>query len=238
MVFNSDSDGQDIVSYIADATGLNTTADLQYITRMANAADREIWAVIFEAYGGWQFDDSNNSDLPTATADVVVSQSKYTLPTDAITVRQVSIKDESDFWHDLTPITLEDIHKVSTENEFQDTASTPRYYRLTANVIELYPATSYTQTRSLRVQFDRGMVGFASTATTATPGYASEFHDATWIGAAYMIATQRTLKNLVPLREQWAQKKADIAEYYKARFVELNPTEKVSHLVDPLNFVA
>lgn len=238
MVFNSDSDGQDIVSYVADATGLNTTADLQYITRMANAADREIWAVIFEAYGGWQFDDSNNSDLPTATADVVANQSKYTLPVDAASIRQVAVKDESGFWHDIIPITLEDIHKASSEDEFLSTAGTPRYYRPVGNVAEFYPATSYTQTRSLRVHFDRGMVGFASTATTATPGYASEFHDATWIGAAYMIATQRTLKNLVPLREQWAQKKADIAEFYKARFVELNPTEKVSHLVDPLNFVS
>ena len=238
MVFNSNSDGQDIVTHVSDATGLNTTADLKYITRMVNAADREIWAVIFEAYGGWQFDDSNQSDLPTAWADLVASQGKYTIPTDAITVRQVSIKDESGFWHDIDAITTEDIHNISTGAEFYNTAGTPKYYRLVSNVIELYPAPSYSQSQSMRVQFDRGMVGFASDATTATPGYASEFHDASWIGASYMIAAQRTLKNLVPLREQWIAKKQDIQEYYKARYVELNSTEKTSYMQDPLSYLS
>lgn len=238
MIYNGQSEGLDIVTHVADATGLNKTADINFITRYANAADREIWSVVFFNYGGWQFDSSNQTDLPTAYADLNANQSKYTIPTDAITLRQVSVKDESGFWHDQTPVTTEDIHAVSTENEFQDTAGNPRYYRPISNIIELYPAPSYDQTRSLRVQFDRGMVGFTATSTTQTPGYASEFHDATWIGASYMIAVQRGLKNLVPLRDQWMQKKDDVAKYYATRFVELNPTQDVTHLEDPLSFLS
>lgn len=234
MVFNGNTDEHDIVSYIADATGLNKTAHIKKITRAANSASREIWSVIFEAYGGWQYDDTNNADLPTATADLVASQSKYTIPTDALTIRQVSVKDESGFWRDLKAITTEDIHSVSAENEFQDTAGNPRFYRMFSNVIELYPAPNYSQTRSIRVQFDRGSTTFSSDATDTSPGFASEFHDAVHIGASYMIGADKNLKNVERKYRQWVEIKENIREYYKARFVELNSTETKSYLEDPL----
>lgn len=165
----------------------------------------------------------------------MANQGKYTLPDSALTLRQVSIKDESGFWHDLDPITLEDIHTVSTEDEFQDTASTPRFYRLISNVIEIYPAPDYSQTRSIRAQFDRGSTSFASTDTTKTPGFAAEFHDALHIGAAVTIGANRTIKNYNAKVDQYRQKLDDIEAYYKARFVELNATSTRTHLEDPLS---
>lgn len=238
MVFNGDPDEQDIVSFIADATGMNKTAHIKQITRHANAASRAVWAVIFKAYGGWQYDDTNNADLPTAFADVVSGQSKYTIPDAALTIRQVSVKDESGFWRDVDPVTTEDIHSVSTEDEFQDTPGNPRYYRLVSNVIELYPATNYSQTRSIRIKFDRGSTSFSSDDTTKAPGFDSEFHDAIHIGASYMIAADKNLKNVTRKEKQWQDIRDDIEAFYAARFVEMNPTTKRSYYEDPITFLA
>jgi hypothetical protein len=71
MIYNGDSDEQDIVSYVAETTGLNKTAKIKTITRAVNEANRLIWAWIFQAYGGWQYDDGNQTTLPSATAALV-----------------------------------------------------------------------------------------------------------------------------------------------------------------------
>lgn len=234
MVYNGNTDGQDIVSTIADSTGMNKIADLKRITRAANEATRLIWAWIFESYGGWQYDDGNQTTLSSAKAPLAASQSKYTIPSDAISIRQVSVQDTSGQFYDLTPITTEEIHSRSTETEFQDTAGRPRYYRLISNVIELYPAPNYSQPTSLRVQFDRGSVAFASTDSTKSPGFVSEFHGAVPVGASYIIASDRSLSNRGNLGQRWLQYREDIQDYYKARFVELNPTEVLTERHDPL----
>ena len=236
MIYNGDSDEQDIVSYVAETTGLNKTAKIKTITRAVNEANRLIWAWIFQAYGGWQYDDGNQTTLPSATAALVAGQQKYTIPSDAITVRQVSVKDESGQWKDVDPITTEQINQNSTETEFYDVAGNPMYYRLVSNVINIYPAPNYSQAASIRIQFDRGSVSFTSTDTTKTPGFVSEFQGALHVGASYIIASDRTLSNRVDLRDRWKDYEQDIKDYYKARFVELSPDgETLVRTADPLN---
>lgn len=235
MQFNGHSTNQDIVSSVASSTGLHKTAEIQEITRRVNEASRIIWSWIFAAYGGWQYDDGNQTNLPSATTALVQNQQKYTIPSDAVTVRQVSFRDQSGTWHDIEHTTLEQIHTTSTETEFNDTPGFPRYYRLIANVINIYPAPNYSQVASLRIQFDRGSVSFDTTDTTKTPGFMSEFHGAVPVGASYFVASDRTLDNKNNLRERWQEYETAIKEYYKARFVENNPNQKLSHTSDPLN---
>lgn len=235
MVYNGNSDEQDIVSQIADSTGVNKTADIKRITRAVNETMRLIWAWIFESYGGWQYDDANQTNLPSATTALVANQQKYTIPSDAITVRQVSYKDTAGNWHDVDPITAEDIHSVSEETEFYDTPGLPRYYRMIGNVINIYPAANYSQPASLRMQFDRGSVAFTSTDTSKTPGFVSEFHGAVSVGASFIIASDKTLKNTNNLAGRWAEYERNIKAYYKARFAELNPVKKKSYQTDPLS---
>lgn len=235
MQFNSHSDNQDIVSYVVDATGLNATAHLKQITRAVNEAMRIIWSWIFEAYGGWQYDDGNQSDLPSATAALVASQQKYTLPSEALTVRRVSVKDASGNWHDVDPITLEEITAGGrAEEEYLDTPGSPIRYRLVAGILKLYPAPNYAQAASLRVQFDRGSVQFVSTDTTKSPGFISELHGAVPTGAALHIAGDKTLKNHDRIERRWERYEKSIKSTYKKRFVELNPETHRSEYTDPL----
>lgn len=234
MQYNSHADNQDIVSLIVDATGLNATAHIKQITRATNEANRIIWSWIFDAYGGWQYDDGNHSNLPTATAALVASQQKYTLPSEAITVRSVAVKDQSGFWRNLEPITLEEIATRQAENEFHSTTGNPLYYRPVNGLIFLYPAPNYAQAASLQVEFDRGSVQFASTDTTKTPGFASEFHGAVASGASYFIAKNKNHKNTGRLERDWFRYEERIKSFYKARFAELNPQQPTNEFIDPI----
>lgn len=223
MQFNLDSDGQDIVSLVGDATGINTTSDIKQITRAANRANKIIWSWIFESYGGWQHDDSNNANMPTVTAALVSGQQQYTLPSEALTVRAVERKDENGDWHKLEAITVEEISEKYAEAEFEDTAATPRWYSIIANILKLYPAADYAQAGSLRLHLDRGSVSFASTDTTQTPGFVSQFHEAVADGASYYIAKDKGLSNVQLLQDNWAQWENKIKLFYNKRFYDEFP---------------
>lgn len=234
MQFNDHSDDQDIVSHIVDATGLNAMAHIKKITRAANEATRIIWSWIFEAYGGWQYDDGNHDDLPSATTALVANQQKYTLPAEAVTVRRVSYKDQNDTWHDLDLVTLEEITARQNEAEFEITPGEPRFYRPYAGIVKLYPAPNYSQVVSLRAMFDRGSVQFVSSDTTRTPGFASEFHGAVATGASYFIANEKSLKNVNGLANKWAYYEKAIKAFYKKRLSELVPEKPSSSRTDPM----
>lgn len=234
MQFNSHSDNQDIVSYVVDATGLNPVAHLKQITRAANEALRIIWSWIFDAYGGWQYDDGNQTDLPSATTALVASQQKYTLPSEALTVRDASVQDQGSQWRDLEPITLEEITARGAEEEFLSTPGDPIYYRPVAGLVKLYPAPNYSQAASLRVRFDRAAVQFASTDTTKKPGFAAEFHGAVPAGASAFIAKNKNHKNTERLERDWLRYEERIKSFYKRRFAELNPSQPRSEVTDPM----
>ena len=161
---------------LGDAGITGDTEMLANFTAYCNEALRSVWHWIFDSYGGWQYDDSNQTDLPAATATITDSQNTYSLPSTALTIKSVSVKDENDNWYDLEPITEDIIQERSSIEEFYETDGSPRYYDLVGNTMRLFPASDYTQLASLKVLFDRGSVAFASTDTTQTPGFASEYH--------------------------------------------------------------
>ncbi len=178
LQFNSQSDSQDICTQAdvlvkTDSTSFPLTTKAQY----ANEALRIIWQDIFYSYGGWIYDDSNQTDLPEATADLVSGQQIYTLPTDSDSLMGVEFKNIGGTWITLVPITLEKIKQNGyAESEFYKVSSTPIFYRPIGNGFKLYPPANYSQVSSLKLHFSRDMTSFVSADTTKTPGFDAPFH--------------------------------------------------------------
>ena len=224
MVFNGDTDGQDIFTYIDD---LVETDDNQYsLQRKARACNRTlktVWSWIFEAYGGWQFDDNNKSNLPVGTVTLTSGQQDYLTPSEAITIRGVEVKDTGGTWHPVAPITEERIRQISAEKEFFSQNGTPLYYRLIGQTIRFYPAPNWTQAASLRVSFDRGISTIASTVTDTEPGFASEFHEAVAVGAALEYAKVNRQDMVSILLNDWRDYEKRIKDFYSKRYQQLFP---------------
>lgn len=225
MQYNSHSDNQDIVSLINDITGMdNNVYTLKAKTRDANTALRIIWTWIFDAYGGWQFDDANNTlDFPSSTTSLVSAQRDYGLPSDALTVRAVEVKDSSGIWTTLRPLTEEQISQRWAEREFYKTDSQPLYYTIYANSVKIFPAANYSQSASLRVTFDRDISAYASTDTTKTPGFASIFHEAVAYGAAYFFTRYKNIPQAAAVSETWRNYENAIKKFYSERYHQLFP---------------
>ena len=166
-------------------TGISGSSNLlKEFTAYANKTNRDVWRMIFDVYGGWQYDDSNQTDLPEATCTLTSGTDVYAVPTVTLTIIGIEVKDDGGVWHALTPLTDEKIRETGSETEFLDTDSDPKYYKLIGDTIRLYPGPDYTQAASLKVFYDRGSHDFVSTDTTATPGFVSEFHDIVPVGAS------------------------------------------------------
>lgn len=224
MVFNGHADDQDIFTYIDD---LVETDDNQYtLKRKARACNKTmkiIWSWIFESYGGWQFDDDNKSNLPIGTVTLTSGTSDYLIPTEAITIRGVEVKDTGGTWHRVHPITEEKIREVSAENEFFSNNGVPLYYRLIGQTIRLYPAPNWTQAASFRVSFDRGISTVASTVTSTEPGFASEFHEAVAVGAALEYAKTNRQDMVSILLNDWRDYEMRIKDFYSKRYQQMFP---------------
>lgn len=223
MQYNSDSDSQDIVSLVGDMTGIDTTNEIKQITRACNEANKKIWSWIFESFGGWQYDDNNNTDLPKATTTLTADQQLYSLPSDALTIKSVEYKNSGGDWVKLKPLTIAQLNQFTSEKEWQDTSAEPQWYAPLSDHIKLYPASDTTRSGGLRVQFDRGSVNFASTDIEQDPGFASEFHGAVAVGAAYVIGISKKLPNWELIRAEWLDAERRIKEFYIKRWEEKFP---------------
>jgi hypothetical protein len=206
---------------ISGATNL-----LKTFTRNTNKAMSEIWTWIFFAYGGWQFDDGNQTDLPSASDTLSSGQTNYALPTGNHGIRGIEVKDTGGVWHPLSPIKEEQIRDMGwAMSEFMKTSGQPLYYQLVGESARIFPPANYTQSLSFRVFFDRGMTAFASSDTTKTPGFPSTFHDAVPCGASlYWLRIHKPNSNVTRAKEvEWVKWEKTIKKYYQRKFEELNP---------------
>ncbi len=192
--------------------------------RNINERYRAVWGWIFEVYGGWIFDDSNQTDLPQATTTLTSGTAVYSVPTGALAIQGIEAKDSAGNWSVLQPITTEQINESQAVDEFSETNGIPRYYRLVGETIELFPAPNYTQAASLKVYFNRDISVFASTDTTKTPGFAAPFHRALSVGAALDFAMANSMNEKIStLSQMWVDFERRIKNFYSERYLALFP---------------
>lgn len=188
LQFSDTSARQGIIQYCEDitllgATGISgTTARLQEFTRYANLELSEVWHTIFTAGGTWEYDDANHTDLPEVTTTLTTGIDEYALESDQLAIERVEAQGSDGVWYRLSQVNTPAVLRAI--DEYQDTPSIPREYSLSSNKIQLFPAPNYTQSASLKVYFTRGSVSFATSDTTATPGFASEYHEIIPLGAS------------------------------------------------------
>lgn len=224
MVYNDTTNYQGVIQEIERLTdlGIGTisgdTANLKNFTAQVNNESRRIWASIFKATGNWEYDDANNVDLPEATTNLVSGIQKYSLPSTALTVQRVECKDAGGLWYVIYPFTKQQV--ATGLDEFMKTPAVPQFYRLLNGELELFPAPNYNSTNGLKVYFDRESVDFATTDTTATPGFASPFHKLLPLKVAieWLDIKQPNSGTLAGLRQKEQKMELDLVSYYGKRW--------------------
>lgn len=233
MVFSDAGGGQGLIQDVDFRLGTDSTeystADK---TRNINARYSEVWALIFDAYGGWTFMDDNISgvsgnvtpganDGPYADVAIVSGTGVYALPAGTLVVKGVQVlQPNGGTWGvPLVPLTYEEFIQKGGDAFFTSSTGVPWAYMLQGDVIRLLPAPNYSQSASLRVFFDQDISNFAVGDTTKVPGFASPFHNLLSIGAALDYAIANTLqKKAANLASLWGTRTAQLKSFYEKRF--------------------
>lgn len=199
------------------------TTRMKEATNLANLKGSVIYHIIHRVTGNWAYDDSNTTDLPFATTNLINGQSRYALPEEALTVQRLEMKDSNGEWVKLRPLVKETI--PGAIDEFQEVNGTPMYYTLINGVITLYPGSNYDSTDGLKVYYDRGAVEFATSDTTKKPGFASPYHEILPVMMAidWYYIKQSTHPTLVKLEQRYLELKKALEEHYSSRFKDYKP---------------
>ena len=181
LVFNSDADGQDVVSTMNDICNTdNNSYTLKAKARDVNTALEKFYTLAFHASGQHSWDDPNKDTVPVESINLVSGTQSYNLDdftSEIINILRVECLDDS-----ANAMVLKRLQKGDLPNtaltEFYETSGTPIYYDLVGEYIYLYPKPNYSETNGLVLYVERAMTKLASTATTTTlpvPGIFSRY---------------------------------------------------------------
>lgn len=183
-------------AYFLTSTNATSFPDTKLIPEANNAYERVV-SLIMQSDGRWQWDDTNNTDLPVATADLADGKQDYTLTVDHLQITRVEVKDQDGNWHKLTPIDQKDVFDGSL-TDYMSGGGLPQQYDKIGSSIFLYPTPDFSQDNSLKLYFKRGPSYF-TTDDTKTPGFNSLYHDLIplWMAYNYAIANGKKNANLI-----------------------------------------
>lgn len=214
MIYN------DIRSKIYFYTKTNSTSfpDSDIVIGINNKQER-VESIILQSDGRWQFDDTNNTDLPIGTTGLVTDQQDYSIPDTDIEITRIEVLNTSGNWNKLQPIDQSDIYNQSL-TDFLATSGTPIYYDKIGNSVFLYPKPSYTQASSLKVYFKRGPVAITTaslTSATAKPGFNTMFHELIPLWVSYDYGMANGLTNVGLLMTEIQRLETSIQDAYALR---------------------
>lgn len=190
------------------------------LIRNVNVAYHDVARLIWDSTDGWNYDDSNATTLPIAKTTLVHNQQDYTLPTTAQRVHRVEVKDSSGNWIQLEPLDSHD--SAGALPEFLGgQAGFPLYYDLVGRSLMLYPiphSGHVTTASGMAVYVDRDVTEFATSATTATPGFAPAFHRILSYAAAIDFVQDSQHREFLARQKQRLEQ--GLARFYSRRSVE------------------
>lgn len=229
MQFSNTTDKSGIIQLTEDYTDLGDgyisgdSTRLKKFTAWANEVGDDLWFAIWSSMGSWQWDDSNQTDLPQAVTDLESGQAKYSIPTTALTIKRVEVKDESGNSIKLKPFTRE--KELLAMGDLESRAGVPTHYFMINDTVQVYPKPNYASTGGLKLYFDRATVSFVSTDTTKAPGIASPFHGLYPLGMAitWLKIKQPNSASLQRYLVDYEAQKRSMIEFYAKRWEDNSP---------------
>ena len=191
-----------------------------------NLALDKIWSLIFQASGIWHFDDSNHTDYPIITTNLVSGQRDYSFTSDEsgnliLEIFRVMVADPNGVFYDLQQVNQNQANAESMSMvDGQNIQGQPSKYNKTANGIFLDAIPNYSYDNGLKLFIDREASYFVALDTfynTKKPGFAGIFHEYLALRPSYMYAYRKGLQNVKALQTEMLLMEDKIEEYYSKR---------------------
>lgn len=219
--FSDTSTLKGLAQLYAKEIGLNdptiltgSTTKMQDFAAAVNQALDDFWAIAIPASGTWNLDDTNQTDYPIITTNLVSGQRDYTFLADGssnliLDIYRIFVLQSS------TSTLYQEIYPVDAQSDEysetwgltsgQNTTGVPFRYDKTANGIFLDPIPSYNATNGLKLYINREASYFTYTDTTKKPGVPGILHKYFYLKPAAEYARRNNLTNYVALSNEVAK---------------------------------
>lgn len=194
---------------------------LKQFTAACNVYYNKVITSILKSQDEWDFDDSNYTDFPILTTDLVSSQQDYQLPTKTLKINRVEISYDGTNWYKAEPLDVREVgdatDTTSIGNNFDETRP---YYDTIGQSILFYPIPDAAVTGGLKIWVAREVDYFTSADTTQEPGFDETFHDMIPVGASLDYAIARSAPQKNDLAALYAEYDKKLQNYYGSKQVD------------------
>lgn len=214
---------------LGDGGITGNTQRLKDFTSDVNLALDEVTAMIFTSSGTWQYDDSNHTDYPIITTNIIQGQRDYTFTTDEqgnliLDIYKVLVKNTTaGKYEEIYPVDVQSDYDTQGFTDGEDTEGNVYRYDKTGNGIFLDQIPQNTVTNGLKIYINRESSYFATTDTTKKPGFAGLFHMYLALKPAFEYAYTNQLENKNDIKEELVKMESDIKKYYRDRSKDETP---------------
>lgn len=178
MVFSESTNRTGMYEWFQDLTATNSTSYTAYkYARDANNALLDYQALALKSNGGWQFDDSNQTNPATKAINVVSGTISYNVLVDDETNANQILEIER--IECAVNASLSDYNVLKPYNEMNESSSitqdatisgVPTHYYIRGGQVHLYPKPNFNATAGLKIWVSRTTTYFAGTDTTKVAG--------------------------------------------------------------------
>jgi len=196
-----------------------------------NNAQDELQMDILRAMDGDDFDDKNyTSNFPIRPADLVADQRDYTLPTDMIKFKRLTISYDGTNWYKATPFDIGESGEVIKDANFSKEAP---MYDLQYNSVKIYPTPTENVTDGFKVWISRQMMLFTSSDVstgTREPGIDRSYHKIIPYKMALEFAYENLPEKIVTFEQKIAMMVNDMQEDYSDKQRDDNMIAKAGYV--------
>ena len=207
--------------------GITGNATLKAVfTAELNIGMDDALSIIFDVGGTWNYDDSNHTDYPIITTNLVSGQRDYSFTTDEqgnliLDIYKVMVAGPDGVYREIFPVDQQTLNNNNLNTDTfingQNSSGTPTRYDKTANGIFLDLIPNYNSTGGLKIFINRESSYFATSDTTKKPGFDGRCHEHPAIFASYRYAKINQLSTKIDLENDLAKSEAKIRRIYGKR---------------------
>lgn len=185
---------------LGDATISGTAVLKSQFTQGLNNWYHKVVTMILSAQDEWDFDDSNHTDFPVLTTNLVASQQDYSIPVSekVLKIKRMEVTYDGTNWYKAEPLDINEVGHATDTTTISSMFSTSKpYYDVQYGSIFLYPIPTSNVTAGLKIWWTREIDEFTTSDTTQEPGIDEPFHEMLPLGASfdYCVAKGLAKKN-------------------------------------------
>lgn len=224
LVFNDTSTNKGIIQMIEKECGFNAGDISGNATRFSqftvdvNLAHDDFVRIAIQSSGTWQFDDSNQTDLPIIRTNLVSGQRDYSFVLDGtnnliLDFYKITVADTSGVLHEIKPVDQQTADSaqgnVDSFINGQNVGGVPTRYDKTGPTFFLDPVPNYNSTNGFQAFINREGYYFTTADTTKKPGVPGIFHKYYYLKPSLDYARRNSLSNYAALQNEVMKMEGD-----------------------------